>query len=182
MNDEVKLRHFPMELPHGVRGENVDRAVFREVHSNLWEQIFPVPRGLGEPRVRRDLLESFATRNCEYVVFYDGETPIGWSHGDQDDVITFYMRNTGLLPSHRGKGVYSAFLSRFVDYLQDVGYERVTSHHQPSNPAVIIAKLKAGFVIEGMKIDERFGPLVCAVRYLSPERRQKWVDRFSMIG
>jgi len=50
--------------------------------------------------------------------------------------------------------------------LRDIGYERVVSYHSPTNRPVLIAKLKAGFVIRGTSFRENAGASVQLVYFL----------------
>jgi hypothetical protein len=45
------------------------------------------------------------------------------------------------------------------------GFKEITSKHHAGNNAVLIPKLKAGFVIQGFEINPRFGIMVNLVRY-----------------
>lgn len=80
------------------------------------------------------------------------------------------------MPVYQRKGIYSAFLDRFLRYLYTLGYERVVSNHQTNNRAVLIAKLKAGFNITAVNLDERWGAQV-ELTYLFYEDRQRGYER-----
>jgi hypothetical protein len=56
--------------------------------------------------------------------------------------------------------------------LRNKGFQIVTSRHTATNNAVIIPKLKAGFVIIGLELDDRFGTLVKLAYYFSAGRRK----------
>lgn len=70
------------------------------------------------------------------------------------------MTNTGILEEHRRRGLYTALLPVVLNQLRQKGFQIVFSRHTLTNNAVIIPKLKAGFVISGFEVDDRFGTLV----------------------
>jgi RimJ/RimL family protein N-acetyltransferase len=90
------------------------------------------------------------------------------------------MRNSGVVPELRRKGIYSAVTSSVLDHVREIGYERVVSHHVPNNRGVLIAKLKLGFNIEGIELDDRWGPLVKLVHYLQPGGQEGFERTFSL--
>ncbi|MDV6375938.1 GNAT family N-acetyltransferase [Deinococcus arenicola] len=85
---------------------------------------------------------------------YAGETLIGWSFSHQKDEHTVYMADTGILPEHQGRGLYTRLLPQMLDTFQTAGYTLVQSHHRATNNAVIIPKLRAGFLIQGLNLYE----------------------------
>jgi hypothetical protein len=62
---------------------------------------------------------------------------VGRSFGDQQRGESYYMRNSAVLETHRKKGLYSELLKANIEI-----------------------KLKAGFVITSMKVEEKFGTRV----------------------
>lgn len=82
------------------------------------------------------------------------------------------MMNTGVLEAHRRRGVYTALLPVVLKTAQQVGFQVVLSRHHATNNAVIIPKLKAGFVITGLELDDRYGTLVQLSYYFNPLRRR----------
>jgi hypothetical protein len=57
-----------------------------------------------------------------------------------------------------------------LEYARSLGYQLVTSKHYASNNSVLIPKLKAGFIITGMALDDKYGLMVHLTKYLHPER------------
>ena len=97
---------------------------------------------------------------------------VGWAFGIQESRGRFYMINSAVLPEHRRRGIYSALLTRTLEEAAERGFQVVTSRHAATNNAVIIPKLKAGFVIAGMELDDVFGTLVHLRYDLNPLRRE----------
>lgn len=186
---EIKTQHFPMQLPHGVTARNVDMPTYFAVEDALEPRIFPeneaTSRWFTLPEARRDerkRLLSDLQRNThqDAVVFYTREIPIGWSAGRMTGATEFMMDVTGILPSYQNKGIYRHFLKLYLRYLRDVGYERVISYHSPTNAAVLIAKLKAGFVIAGTEFREQAGASVKLVHFLHSDRYERFGDVHSL--
>jgi RimJ/RimL family protein N-acetyltransferase len=174
--------HFPMLLPHGIRAVPSDAEAVREFLKENFAIVFgDRPHRFTVPPERTDtnrlVADHHGRLHSEEIFFLDGDKPIGWCIGECQDAMTFYMRNTGFLPAYQGKGLYTAFLPMFLDYLADLGYERVTSQHKPDNPAVLIPKIRSGFVIMAVELEERWGPLVRLVYYTQGYRR----DAFSAM-
>lgn len=96
---------------------------------------------------------------------------VGWALVQQVDSITLLMRNTAIDPEHRRRGIYAALLAFVVQHARDNGYQRITSTHSATNNAILIAKLKAGFVISGLHVDEKYGLMVHLTNYLYEQRR-----------
>jgi ribosomal protein S18 acetylase RimI-like enzyme len=93
------------------------------------------------------------------AVFYKNEF-VGWSWGFQQSAETYYMCNSAILPEHRNKGLYTALMHETVRRVSAEGFQRIYSRHTATNNAVIIPKLKAGFLITHFEISDTFGVLV----------------------
>ena len=99
------------------------------------------------------------------------ENFIGWHTGDQLSGEGFYMRNSGVLPEFQGRGLYSGMLAALLPELKSLGFQVISSKHNASNNRVLIPKLRAGFVITGLEISDRFGTLVRLEYFTNPLRR-----------
>ncbi len=82
------------------------------------------------------------------------------------------MTNTGILEAHRGRGLYTALLPVVLGILKREGFQTVYSRHNLTNNAVIVPKLKAGVVISGFEVDDRFGTLAQLSYFFNPLRRK----------
>jgi ribosomal protein S18 acetylase RimI-like enzyme len=100
---------------------------------------------------------------------------VGWACGDQKNFEEYYMRNSAVLPEHRRKGLYQALLQKTVDIVVEKGFQRIYSRHNATNNAVIIPKLKFGFVISSLEVSDIFGVLV-HLAYYPKEIRRKMMD------
>ncbi len=144
-------------------------AIFEDDHSYvLWdllddrelEQIKKLGQNLGEPY------------KLYLGVFDEKDEFVGWSWGFQENSTTFYMCNSAILPEHRRKGLYSSLLAKCVSTLSEKGFQLIYSRHCATNNDVIIPKLKAGFIISKMEIDDKFGVLIHLHFYTNKERRR----------
>lgn len=108
-------------------------------------------------------------------VFDQNNMMVGWHVGYQSDQATFYMMNSGILENHRRKGLYSDLLNFVIDHLSSKGFQVIYSRHTATNNAVIIPKLKAGFIISSLELDDIFGTLV-HLRYYFNKTRRKIMD------
>lgn len=107
--------------------------------------------------------------NC---ILYHGSEIAGWHCGYAIDSETYYMQNSAVLEAYRGKGLYTALLEAVLEKLEKEGFQVVTSTHHPNNAAVLIPKIKKGFVISGMHFHERFRSLI-ELKYIYNQERRK---------
>ena len=177
MFDDLRDQYFPCELPGGVVAQPADFGTYQTARELLFDLVFPhwaAMQRYEAPEARRAQTEPlnriFQCLHHEHIVFYDGEKPVGWSTGRMENPITFRMSSSGLLPDYRRRGIYTAFTRRLLDYLKAVGYERVSSHHHPTNRAVLTAKLKLGFNITATILSEDVGAVVEVICYLYQDR------------
>jgi hypothetical protein len=144
-------------------------SVFEATHSYSFNDILSA----ADLQRLEDLGESSANRYELYLGAYDSDNQfIGWSWGFQENAATFYMVNSGVLQNHRRKGIYSGLIDRSTKLLSQKGFQLIYSRHCATNNAVIIPKLKAGFIISKMEIDDRFGVLIHLHFYTNDARRR----------
>ena len=119
-----------------------------------------------------------------YFLLYDGEQPIGWHFGFQRSDLEYFMANTGLLPAYQGRGIYSAFLKYLTANLVGQGFQYLTSIHHCDNNAVLIPKLKAGFLIQAlgfliqpMLLESNYGSMIQLIYPAKPLYREAFNSR-----
>ncbi len=95
---------------------------------------------------------------------------VGWSCGWMERGNVFYMANSGVVSSHRRRGVYSSLLSNVREYASSNGAVAIRSQHSVVNNPVIIAKLRAGFHISGLSQSAHMGTLVELTLLFSEKR------------
>lgn len=72
-------------------------------------------------------------------------------------VDTYMIQHCVTHPSYRQKGIYSAFINLLLSYTKELGFNKVTSTHSPSNNPILIANLKMGFYITSFEVDPEWG-------------------------
>ena len=92
------------------------------------------------------------------------------------------MSNSAVLPEHRNKGIYKELLAGTLRITKEEGFQAVYSRHIAANSAVIVPKLKVGFVITGMEMLEWAELMVRMTYYHHPKRRQLYDFRVGMSG
>jgi ribosomal protein S18 acetylase RimI-like enzyme len=106
-----------------------------------------------------------------FGVFYRSQF-VGWTWGMQVFPDEFYIVNSAVLPEHRRKGLYSTLLETLLDRCKQEGFQIGYSRHHANNNEVIIAKLKAGFLISGIEQSDIFGTLILLKYYFNSKRRK----------
>ena len=158
-----------------VSAEEFD-SIFKELRPQIFGDIIEFPfwsiasdeACAAHERLKEPLRDRL--RLC--FVVCQGDRVVGWTCGVQETSERYAMSNSGVLPEHRGRGIYSALLRMLLERLRGEGFQVVTSHHHPNNRAVLVPKLRAGFLITGMEISEIFGLLV-NLSYFFDERRRE---------
>lgn len=125
------------------------------------------------------LRQNLAGAQHWHFLIFDGHAPIGWHYGFQRSELEYFMANTGVLPEYHNRGIYSAFLKFLVARAADAGFQYLTSLHHSDNNAVLVPKLKAGFVLQAfgyliqtMLLEANAGPMVQLVYPVKDEYRQ----------
>lgn len=185
----MRAKYFPFTTQSGFTIRPVSAEELVAFSKANYDLVFPHAKqsryfNLPQERVSRikPLIDSYRLCHHEYFIFYDrDETPVGWHMSDAEDSVTFYLRNTGILPAYRNKGIYREFSARLEAYLRSLGYERLTSNHQSTNRDILIRKLKDGFCISGLELTERWGPLVKMVKILAEDREQSFYSQYGSL-
>jgi RimJ/RimL family protein N-acetyltransferase len=187
--EQQKSQHFPIQINPDVIAQTVDLQTYFDVEDALEPVTFPendsTNRWFSLPSERQDerkhaLFALQRKTHLDAVVFYCGEEAIGWSAGRMTGASEFMMDVTGIHPDYQGQGIYTTFLKAYLPYLRDVGYERVISYHSPTNRAVLIAKLKVGFIIAGTEFREHAGASVKLSYLLHEDRYRAFEDVHSL--
>ena len=181
--EATRAQFFPFNPIPSITVRSVDDPTVFAITGKLADQVFVPAADLGlrpytpPPQHLRAALQQHSER---FVFYNEADEPVGWSIGEQTDPDAFFMRWTGILPAYQKRGIYAAFLRHLLAYLQALGYERVTSNHMVNNRAVLIAKMKAGFIATGMSLDERWGALLWLTYYLDDAAAEGFRSAFSL--
>lgn len=115
------------------------------------------------------------------LVIFKNDELAGWHYGYSTDGETYYMQNSAVLESMRGQKLYAALLDGVLEKVKQEGFQVVTSVHHPNNPAVLIPKLKKGFVISSTLLHERFRFLVELKYFFNEERRKAYDENMGLV-
>ncbi|MFF7649325.1 GNAT family N-acetyltransferase [Streptomyces sp. NPDC007983] len=179
--EDARQRFFPIRLPGSNSGAGlcVDEATFREAVTEIYADVFPERDAYPYNPKSPELVQEYSRLHAERILIENSEGKVvGWLKGRMEDPTTFYLGTSGLLPEYRVQRLAALVYSRLLEYLEDLGYERVTSQHHPHNRAAMILQLKYGFAFEGMSLDERWGPMVKMVYFFDRDRRAEFERRF----
>lgn len=152
------------------------RPVFNQLHGQIFGRTLTYDVETALSDAERDGVRRLQQRlgrllRLNYLI-YHGQEAVGWHTGMQVGSHKYYMMNTGVLPAHQGRGIYTALLPRVLARAQAEGFQIVYSRHTATNNRIIVPKLKAGFVITGFELDDVFGLLVHLSYFYNPLRRQ----------
>lgn len=137
--------------------------------------LFDIDRALDDAdRAAADALKAKVVRSepWNFGLYDEQGTFVGWTRGRPCSIHEFTMNNSAVFPDHRRRGLYTAMLNAVLERVRAEGYHFVTSRHHANNNAVLIPKLKAGFVIRGMRISDQYGVIVELIYYLHEVRRK----------
>ncbi len=172
-------------LENGYKIKEMDEHSFFECQRPLRDGVFAADHSLfpfeflsdGEKKSVGDLRANLYQNQYKLHlgVFDPQDNFVGWHFGYQENAHVFYMCNSAILKEHRRKGLYSALLEFSLKLLKDKGFQIIYSRHNATNNPVIIPKLKAGFVITNLELDDVFGVLV-HLKYFTNKTRRKILD------
>ena len=151
--------------------------LFKEYRPKVFEGTFALrARDYAYSQEEVEKLESLranaGTPLGNHFAVYQGNAFVGWSTGWQETESAYGMFNTGVLPEHQGRGIYTALLQVVIERVRTQGFQVITSRHNATNNQVIVPKLKAGFVITGLELSDGFGTLVKLSYFVNDKRRE----------
>ena len=97
---------------------------------------------------------------------------VGFSFGFQESEETFYVAASAVLPEHRNQGLYSELVKYVLKRATEEGFQKVYGTHCATNNAVIIPKLKLGFIFSKIELSDMFGTIIHLQYYTNPLRRK----------
>jgi RimJ/RimL family protein N-acetyltransferase len=120
----------------------------------------------------KSLNEGLLSPWAYHLVLFHEEKVAGWTWGYKDSRESFYMVNSAILPEHRGRGLYTRLLDETLKKLIEMGFQRIWSRHSMTNNAILVPKLKRGFVITATELNDAFGILIQLTYYTNRTRRK----------
>jgi len=190
-SEDIKtLNEWEISDDYSIRWQSMlDESVYLEQHKKYLAQDFSIlswKEDLSEKRKAQ--MESLKSRISDkfwvrLALIYKNEM-IGWCYGWQDSIHhgDFYIAGSVVVPEHRRKGLYTEMLKRMISIAKDEGFSAIRSRHICTNNAVIIAKLKAGFIINGFEQDETMGTLVRMIFHNDELRRKATLFRAGKVS
>jgi GNAT superfamily N-acetyltransferase len=113
---------------------------------------------------------------------FDDDALVGVHQARQQERGALLMDVSGVLPAYRRRGHYGRLLSSVVAFAKAREFQCVLSRHNAANNAVLIAKLKADFVVNGFEISDEQGLLVTLVLHFNEARRAAYAFRVGAKG
>ena len=179
---DLANRHFAEPILGRYRVQLVDHPTWLASFDAVKDDVFPGDAGMDisrawteAQRARFDELNAVFGAPLDHNAILtdplEGDAPVAWAYGVQDQRATFYMAITGVHPGWRGRGIYPAYLDRLLGFLGEVGFREAVSRHQADNNGVLIPKLRAGFKISAFEITPNYGLLVHLRYNFSPDMR-----------
>jgi hypothetical protein len=152
------------KLPHGYAIRSMSDAEFVPLFEEFGPKLFDEHMTLKMMKVLSEqeivaahkLKEKIASRYRLNLGLFHEERFVGWSWGHQRSATEFYMESSAVFVEHRRKGLYSALLQEIIRVTANEGFQVISSKHHQTNNAVIIPKLKSGFLITGISIGGYF--------------------------
>ena len=111
------------------------------------------------------------------IAAFDGDRFVGCSSGWFEFGGGFYIGLSAVEPGYRRRGVYTRMLEAMEQAVRERGGLLISSQHVATNNAVLIAKLRMGYVVAGTEYVEPMGLLVRLVLHLAPQRRALFESR-----
>lgn len=106
------------------------------------------------------------------LVLFKKDQIIGWSFGRQENFEKFYQVNSAVIQEFRNRGFYKRLIRIMMEVVKEEGFQIIYSRHAATNSAVIVPKLKSGFVISGFELSDTFGVLVQLTYFINPIRKK----------
>lgn len=113
---------------------------------------------------------------------FDGDRLVGYSQGWFEVGGNFYIGSSAVDPDCRRQGVYTRLLRAIEQVVRERGAITISSQHVATNNAVLIAKLKLGYVIAGTEYVDAMGLLVRLVLHLTAQRGALFAARTGMLA
>ena len=149
-------------------GKHYD-SIFGDDHTFFPETYFSV-KEKEQMNTLRDNMGNLYSLNLG--LFSPNNEFVGFSFGAQESEETFYMMASAVLPEFRGKGLYTALVKEIINQCREKGFQKIYGTHCATNNAVLIPKLKLGFVFSKIELSDMFGTIIHLQYYTNPLRRK----------
>lgn len=163
--------------------------------SEFFRQVMPLRtslfRGTGEISESRFLSQKQTQRSLELgqrcgpnelkylLLARHKEEIVGWCWSRQRDHLCLDLVNAAVIPEYRRNGIYTLLLSDLLGRVCEDGFQWIVTEHVISDNPIIIANLKQGFVVTGLRTDVRFGNLLELSFFFNDKMRKAYIGRSS---
>lgn len=97
---------------------------------------------------------------------------VGFSFGWQDGYESYFMAASAVLPEHRRQGLYSKMVEIVIQRATEQGFQKIYGTHCATNNAVLIPKMKLGFIFSKIELSDMFGTIIHLTYFTNPLRRK----------
>ncbi len=157
------------ELPQDTVREMIDTYIRATTTAVRTRDLYPEPR---QAVVGARMAAQVEAREDIHFGAWHGDTLVGFTMGNAERPGTLMQSMSIVDPAHRRQGLYRALLQALIGEAEKRGYHEVVSLHVATNNPIVIAKLRAGFLIVGTELGPEFGMLVRLCLPLDPIRRE----------
>jgi GNAT superfamily N-acetyltransferase len=149
-------------------GQHYD-SIFGDDHTFFPEKYFSAHEEEGLAALRSRMGNLFM---LHLGLFSPQDEFIGFSFGAQESEETFYMIASAVLPNSRKNGLYTALLKEVIRRCSEEGFQKIYGTHCATNNAVLVPKLKLGFIFSKIELSDMFGTIIHLQYYTNPLRRK----------
>ena len=165
--------HLTAPLMDSITLHHGDASWWHAAIDPIWKSSQPRPGYDLQPLLSREEKERIASLDAilvgrleHRILFKSGDEVVGGYWGTQDTDARYCMVVSVLREDWRRRGLYSALLPRVVEVAAASGFREIYSRHRADNNAILVPKLRAGFVIAGVEVAPRWGLTLHLRRYL----------------
>jgi len=150
--------------------------------SDFGEASALLPAVLADEAQRRSQVtesESLSPTQLRIGAFIDNRL-VGWSYSECEGR-QLHTIHSGVHPDFRSRGIYADLVRATINYADAHAFLRIISRHVPSNNAVIIPKLRLGFLVSAFEYSEVYGPVIHLTYLVGKLRRELYRVRATPI-
>jgi hypothetical protein len=182
--------YFPAQITGTIYAEKVSYEVGSELIAKYFPEIYHLDQksnfsidssqteggGASLKLSKQKYYEMFA----DYFVFRDKKGVFaGLGVGTLLDWSSYYFRNMVVVPSFRGKGLYENFFELLCSILKKHHVKRIEGDISPTNRHHLHILNKMGYLVSGMNLTDRWGPLVHVTKFLDAKDEENFGKNFS---
>lgn len=135
-----------------------------------------------EVTARHDALrESLPKPERLRIGAFDGDELVSYTTGWFEVGGRSYIGSSAVHAAYRGRGIYARLMRELEAAVRERGGLVISSQHVATNNAVLIAKLRLGYVIVGTEYVDQMGLLVRLMLHLDPARQALFAERTGML-